>query len=125
MASTFLQAYEDAEILRSLVVQLEEEVSALKEKLRRSDDQLAAVQGAQACLIKGNDAFTHLFEGEDVQGVLTQFDDKVINNLQSNLINAIKRDSINTNTNNIIVSVINVKGMYLLFYVAPGSEDWS
>ncbi|XP_021944624.1 rab GTPase-binding effector protein 1 isoform X2 [Folsomia candida] len=70
-------AYEDAEILRSLVVQLEEEVSALKEKLRHSDDQLATVQGAQASLVKGNDALTHLFEGEDVQGVLSHFDDKL------------------------------------------------
>lgn len=56
---------------------LEEEVSALKEKLRHSDDQLATVQGAQASLVKGNDALTHLFEGEDVQGVLSHFDDKL------------------------------------------------
>jgi hypothetical protein len=48
--------------LRSLVVQLEEEVSALKEKLRHSDDQLATVQGAQASLVKGNDALAILLE---------------------------------------------------------------
>lgn len=64
-------------MLRSLVVQMEEEVSVLKEKLRESDNQLAALQGAQASLVKGNDALTHLLEGDDVQSVLSQFDDKV------------------------------------------------
>lgn len=35
-----LQAQEDAEVLRSLVVPLEEEIKALKEKLRSTDDEL-------------------------------------------------------------------------------------
>jgi Rab GTPase-binding effector protein 1 len=35
-----LQADEDAEVLRSLVVPLEEEITALKEKLRTTDDEL-------------------------------------------------------------------------------------
>lgn len=34
------QAQEDAEVLRSLVVPLEEEIKALKEKLRSTDDEL-------------------------------------------------------------------------------------
>jgi hypothetical protein len=64
-------------MLRSLVVQLEEEISVLKEKLRTSDDQLAALQGAQATLVKGNDAFAAILQGQDVQGFLVQFDEKV------------------------------------------------
>lgn len=36
----FFQAQEDAEVLRSLVIPLEEEIQALKEKLRYTDQQL-------------------------------------------------------------------------------------
>ena len=66
-------------MLRSLVVQLEEELTALKDKVRNSDDQLAALQNAQASLVKGNDALTVLLQGENVEGVsvLAQLDDKV------------------------------------------------
>jgi len=74
---THCQAHEDAETLRSLVIQLEEEVSALKEKLRHSDDQLGALQSVQASLVKGNDALTHILEGQDAQGFLTQIDERV------------------------------------------------
>lgn len=35
-----MQAQEDAEVLRSLVVPLEEEIKALKDKLRATDEQL-------------------------------------------------------------------------------------
>lgn len=38
------QAQEDAEVLRSLVVPLEEEIKALKEKLRNTDDELQTCQ---------------------------------------------------------------------------------
>lgn len=64
-------------MLRSLVVQLEEELVALKEKVRTSDEQLAALQNAQESLVKGNDALTLFLQGKDVQDVLTQLDDKV------------------------------------------------
>lgn len=64
-------------MLRSLVVQLEEELVALKEKVRKSDEQLAALQNAQESLVKGNDALTLFLQGKDVQDVLTQLDDKV------------------------------------------------
>ncbi|CAL8137354.1 unnamed protein product [Orchesella dallaii] len=76
-ASTSKYAQEDAEMLRSLVVQLEEELVALKEKVRNSDEQLAALQSAQASLVKGNDALTLFLQGKDVQEVLTQLDDKL------------------------------------------------
>lgn len=39
------QAQEDAEVLRSLVVPLEEEIKVLKEKLRNCDDQLQSYRG--------------------------------------------------------------------------------
>lgn len=71
------QAHEDAEMLRSLVVQLEEELIALKEKVRNSDEQLAALNNAQESLVKGNDALALFLQGKDVQEVLTQLDDKV------------------------------------------------
>lgn len=64
-------------MLRSLVVQLEEELVALKVKVRNSDEQLAALQNAQESLVKGNDALTLFLQGKDVQDVLTQLDDKV------------------------------------------------
>lgn len=38
------QAKEDAEVLRSLVIPLEEEINALKEKLRANDQQLRKYQ---------------------------------------------------------------------------------
>lgn len=41
------QAQEDAEVLRSLVVPLEEEIKALKEKLRSTDDELQKCKEAQ------------------------------------------------------------------------------
>lgn len=37
---TLFKAQEDAEVLRSLVVPLEEEIRALKEKLRAADEQI-------------------------------------------------------------------------------------
>lgn len=43
----FTQAQEDAEVLRSLVVPLEEEIKALKEKLRSTDDELQKCKEAQ------------------------------------------------------------------------------
>lgn len=64
-------------MLRSLVVQLEEELVALKEKVRKSDEQLAAFQSAQESLVKGNEALALFLEGKDVPDVLTQLDDKV------------------------------------------------
>lgn len=42
------QAQEDAEVLRSLVVPLEEEIKVLKEKLRNCDDQLQTYRGGAA-----------------------------------------------------------------------------
>lgn len=42
----FTQAQEDAEVLRSLVVPLEEEIKALKEKLRTTDEELQGYRGA-------------------------------------------------------------------------------
>ena len=38
--SSFSQAQEDAEVLRSLVIPLEEEIEALKEKLREAHQDL-------------------------------------------------------------------------------------
>jgi len=72
-----VKAQEDAEVLRSLVIQLEEEVAALKNKVRASDEQLAALQNAQASLVKGNDALSTLLQDHNAQGVLTQLDEKV------------------------------------------------
>lgn len=42
-----LQAQEDAEVLRSLVEPLEEEIKALKEKLRSTDDELQKYVGVK------------------------------------------------------------------------------
>lgn len=42
-----MQAEEDAEVLRSLVVPLEEEIKALKEKLRSTDDELQRCKESQ------------------------------------------------------------------------------
>ncbi|KAJ9599673.1 hypothetical protein L9F63_026479, partial [Diploptera punctata] len=39
------RAQEDAEVLRSLVIPLEEEIQALKEKLRYTDQQLRKYEG--------------------------------------------------------------------------------
>lgn len=44
---TVAKAQEDAEVLRSLVVPLEEEIKALKEKLRTTDEELQACQKHQ------------------------------------------------------------------------------
>ncbi|XP_059609406.1 rab GTPase-binding effector protein 1 isoform X2 [Phlebotomus argentipes] len=42
------KAQEDAEVLRSLVVPLEEEIKALKEKLRATDEELQSMRGGAA-----------------------------------------------------------------------------
>lgn len=44
------QAKEDAEVLRSLVIPLEEEINALKEKLRANDQQLRKYQAVSQYL---------------------------------------------------------------------------
>ena len=41
----FFQAQEDAEVLRSLVIPLEEEIQVLKEKLRSTDQRLRKYEG--------------------------------------------------------------------------------
>lgn len=45
------KAQEDAELMRSLVVPLEEEIKALKDKLRSTDDQLRVYENTQVCLV--------------------------------------------------------------------------
>ena len=44
---SFLKAKEDAEVLRSLVVPLEEEIKALKEKIRAQDEDLQKIHGTE------------------------------------------------------------------------------
>ncbi|XP_039292741.1 LOW QUALITY PROTEIN: rab GTPase-binding effector protein 1 [Nilaparvata lugens] len=54
------KAQEDADVLRSLVIPLEEEISALKDKLRTADQQLRQYQG-----LRDNDELIHLDSSEN------------------------------------------------------------
>lgn len=45
----YFKAKEDAEMLRSLVVPLEEEIDVLKKKLRETDEQLQRYQAQVSC----------------------------------------------------------------------------
>lgn len=51
LESSMKRAQEDAEVLRSLVLPLEEEIKALKDKLRTTDDQLRLYESTQVISI--------------------------------------------------------------------------
>uniref|UniRef100_L7M9H3 FYVE-type domain-containing protein n=1 Tax=Rhipicephalus pulchellus TaxID=72859 RepID=L7M9H3_RHIPC len=73
------KAQEDAEMLRSLVVPLEEEIKALKDKLRSTDEQLHVYEAAFTGLVHGLGSGTL---GDAVRGgspaeILSHLDDKL------------------------------------------------
>ncbi|XP_070390255.1 rab GTPase-binding effector protein 1-like isoform X4 [Dermacentor albipictus] len=79
MRKLWLDAQEDAEMLRSLVVPLEEEIKALKDKLRSTDEQLHVYEAAFTGLVHGLGSGTL---GDAVRGgtpaeILSHLDDKL------------------------------------------------
>ncbi|XP_076036235.1 rab GTPase-binding effector protein 1-like isoform X3 [Oratosquilla oratoria] len=77
-------AQEDAELLRSLVVPLEEEIFALKEKLREQDAQLRAHEAQQQAAIESSDIMGQLLQGKPTSEVLQELDEK-LKGVSSNL----------------------------------------
>ncbi|XP_035213175.1 rab GTPase-binding effector protein 1-like isoform X2 [Stegodyphus dumicola] len=73
------KAQEDAEMLRSLVVPLEEEIKALKDKLRATDEQLRLYETAFADLVKGlgSDALSEMIKGKGPAEVVEHLDEKL------------------------------------------------
>ena len=51
-------------MLRSLLVPLEEEIAALKEKIRTQDVQLRAYEAQQHANIRTSDVLTELYKGK-------------------------------------------------------------
>uniref|UniRef100_T1JG88 FYVE-type domain-containing protein n=1 Tax=Strigamia maritima TaxID=126957 RepID=T1JG88_STRMM len=70
-------AQEDAEMLRSLVIPLEEEIKALKDKLRAADDQLRGYEAAQVNLFNGSTAVAELLKGKTPTEVVEELDEKL------------------------------------------------
>ncbi|XP_055930940.1 rab GTPase-binding effector protein 1-like isoform X2 [Argiope bruennichi] len=73
------KAQEDAEMLRSLVVPLEEEIKALKDKLRSTDEQLREYETAFANLVKrvGSDSLSEMVKGKGPAEVVEHLDEKL------------------------------------------------
>ncbi|XP_042898000.1 rab GTPase-binding effector protein 1 isoform X3 [Parasteatoda tepidariorum] len=73
------KAQEDAEMLRSLVVPLEEEIKALKDKLRSTDEQLRVYETAFADLVKGlgSDSLSEMIKGKGPAEVVEHLDEKL------------------------------------------------
>ncbi|EEC10028.1 conserved hypothetical protein, partial [Ixodes scapularis] len=73
------KAQEDAEMLRSLVVPLEEEIGALKDKLRSTDEQLHVYEAAFSGLVRGlgSGSLGDAIRGKSPAEVLGHLDDKV------------------------------------------------
>ncbi|KAG0443838.1 hypothetical protein HPB47_014472, partial [Ixodes persulcatus] len=72
-------AQEDAEMLRSLVVPLEEEIGALKDKLRSTDEQLHVYEAAFSGLVRGlgSGSLGDAIRGKSPAEVLGHLDDKM------------------------------------------------
>lgn len=71
------QAQEDVEVLRSLVVPLEEEIGALKEKIREQDTQLRMYESQEQIGIKTADVLAPLFQGKSPEELVQELDEKV------------------------------------------------
>uniref|UniRef100_A0A6B0VEW5 Putative non-specific serine/threonine protein kinase n=1 Tax=Ixodes ricinus TaxID=34613 RepID=A0A6B0VEW5_IXORI len=73
------KAQEDAEMLRSLVVPLEEEIGALKDKLRSTDEQLHVYEAAFSGLVRGlgSGSLGDAIRGKSPAEVLGHLDDKL------------------------------------------------
>lgn len=73
------KAQEDAEMLRSLVVPLEEEIKALKDKLRSTDEQLHVYEAAFTGLVHGlgSGALSDAVRGSSPAEMLSHLDDKL------------------------------------------------
>ncbi|XP_022242790.1 rab GTPase-binding effector protein 1-like isoform X2 [Limulus polyphemus] len=73
------KAQEDSEILKSLVVPLEEEISILKEKLRYTSDQLKIYETAFSSLVNGlgSESLVDVMKDQNPVDVLGQLDEKL------------------------------------------------
>ncbi|XP_046645690.1 rab GTPase-binding effector protein 1-like isoform X2 [Daphnia pulicaria] len=65
------RAQEDVEVLRSLVLPLEEEIKALKDKLRYTDEQLRVYESNQAELVRGSQLLDKIVEDESLESAIT------------------------------------------------------
>ncbi|XP_057368871.1 rab GTPase-binding effector protein 1-like [Daphnia carinata] len=64
------RAQEDVEVLRSLVLPLEEEIKALKDKLRYTDEQLRVYESNQAELVRGSELLNKIAEDESLESAI-------------------------------------------------------
>lgn len=79
MRKLWMDAQEDAEMLRSLVVPLEEEIKALKDKLRSTDEQLHVYEAAFTGLVHGlgSGTLSDAVRGSSPAEILSHLDDKL------------------------------------------------
>lgn len=70
------KAYEDTELLKSIVVPLEEQIGALKDKLRETDALLTQHEERQAKTLLGVEALAKWLEGKSLEEALTELLDK-------------------------------------------------
>ena len=66
------KAYEDTELLKAIVVPLEEQIGALKDKLRETDGLLREHESRQSATILGVEAMAHWLQGKSVEEAMTR-----------------------------------------------------
>ncbi len=66
------KAYEDTELLKSIVVPLEEQIGALKEKLRDTDALLRQHEDRQGDVVKNTEALVKWMDGMDMNQVMAE-----------------------------------------------------
>lgn len=88
LESSMKRAQEDAEVLRSLVLPLEEEIKALKDKLRTTDDQLRLYESTQSELVRGTQLMNQLTDDQSVETILSNLVSKTTDDSNSeNILN--------------------------------------
>ncbi|EFX69086.1 hypothetical protein DAPPUDRAFT_301185 [Daphnia pulex] len=79
------RAQEDVEVLRSLVLPLEEEIKALKDKLRYTDEQLRVYESNQAELVRGSQLLDKIVEDESLESAITDLISRTSMNTEDSL----------------------------------------
>jgi len=77
LESSMKRAQEDAEVLRSLVLPLEEEIKVLKDKLRTTDEHLRVYESTQNKLVRGTQLLNQLTENLSLDAILNDLIAKV------------------------------------------------
>jgi len=87
LETSMKRAQEDAEVLRSLVLPLEEEIKAMKDKLRTTDEQLRLYESTQSELVRGTQLVNQLTENQSVEAMMSDMISKTAGSSGENVQN--------------------------------------